>query len=64
MNEKCHAEKYKELELEKWKILVQLPCEARVNNEMISDLCLISEKDCSHSNCFALRIIKISKGFL
>lgn len=56
--------RYQHLEKDKWISVVQMPCKARVDNEWVKNTCRITDNTCCHTDCFALQIIKHSKGFL
>lgn len=68
---KINLVRYTDLELHKWKETVKEPCAARRSYqpfELIGSLsnseCKITNRDCLITNCFALQVIKLSKGFL
>ena len=56
--------RYMSLEKEKWTEVVKTPCKARQDNEWVKNTCRITDNNCCHTDCFALQVIKHSKGFL
>jgi len=56
--------RHKELEIEKWIVVVKSNCKASRDNAWHKDECKITDEPCDYYNCFALDVIKLAKGFL
>jgi hypothetical protein len=54
--------RYKELELTRW-LIFRKECKAYANNMWINNTCRITDDTCQIDSCFALQLIKLTKGY-